>query len=168
MAPLRRQTTVDPETEEFQRADRPALVDAMTPPHPVWSARAVVVDPEYSVLDALMRDNVSLVTAGIERIEPRGVVAMDGTLHEADVVVYASGFHATEYLYPMTIVGRDGLTLEELWKKDGARAYLEATGFVRQQIIPALNAADQIKRVQVDSGNATNVKIVVGGHRISL
>ena len=26
----------------------PALVAAMTPPHPVWSARAVVVDPEYS------------------------------------------------------------------------------------------------------------------------
>ena len=50
----------------------PALVAAMTPPHPIWSARAVVVDTEYCVLDALLRDNVTLVTAGIERIEPRG------------------------------------------------------------------------------------------------
>ncbi len=102
----------------------PALVAAMTPPHPVWSARAVVVDTEYSILDALKRDNVALVTSGIERIEPRGIVAKDGTLHEADVIVYATGFHATEYLFPMTIAGRGGQTLEDLWAKEGARAYL--------------------------------------------
>ena len=102
----------------------PALVAAMTPSHPVWSARAVVVDPEYSILDALQRDNVSLVTNGIARIEPRGVVAADGSLHEADVIVYATGFHATEYLYPMSITGRGGQTLADTWAKDGARAYL--------------------------------------------
>lgn len=33
-------------------------------------------------------------------------------------------FHATEYLYPMTIIGRGGQKLEDLWKKEGARAYL--------------------------------------------
>ena len=108
----------------------PALVAAMTPPHPVWSARAVVVDPEYSILDALLCSNVTLVTGGIERIESFGVVAKDGVvakngaLHEADVIVYATGFHATEYLYPMTITGSGGRTLEDLWEKDGARAYL--------------------------------------------
>ena len=102
----------------------PALVAAMTPPHPVWSARAVMVDPEYSILDALKRDNVTLVTGGIERIEPGGVVENGGALHEADVIVYATGFHATEYLYPMTITGRDGRTLEDMWAEDGARAYL--------------------------------------------
>jgi 4-hydroxyacetophenone monooxygenase len=83
-----------------------------------------MVDPEYSILDALLRDNVTLVSEGIERIEPRGVVANGGALHEADVIVYATGFHATEYLYPMTITGRDGRTLEALWAQDGARAYL--------------------------------------------
>src|SRR5262249_25561125 len=102
----------------------PALVAAMTPPHPVWSARAVVVDPDYCILDALLRDNVTLVTSGIEHIEPRGVVANGGALHEADVIVYATGFHATEYLYPMTITGRGGRTVEDLWAQDGARAYL--------------------------------------------
>jgi 4-hydroxyacetophenone monooxygenase len=106
------------------KLDDPALVAAMTPPHPVWSARAVVVDPEYSILDALQRDNVTLVTTGIERIERGGVVEHGGALHEADVIVYATGFHATEYLFPMTIAGRDGQTIEDLWAKDGARAYL--------------------------------------------
>jgi 4-hydroxyacetophenone monooxygenase len=102
----------------------PELVAAMTPEHPVWSARAVVVDPSYSILDALKRDNVTLVTGGIARIEPDGVVDNDGRLHAADVIVYATGFHATEYLYPMTITGRGGQTLEALWAEDGARAYL--------------------------------------------
>ena len=102
----------------------PALVAAMTPPHPVWSARAVVVDPEYSILDALLRENVTLVTTGIKGIERCGVRGRDGALHEADVIVYATGFHATEYLYPMTIAGRGGQTLEDLWARDGARAYL--------------------------------------------
>jgi len=102
----------------------PALVAAMTPEHPVWSARAVVVDPSYSILDALNRDNVTLVTSGISRIEPGGVVDNDGALHGADVIVYATGFHATEYLYPMTITGRGGQTIEALFAKDGARAYL--------------------------------------------
>ena len=40
------------------------------------------------------------------------------------MIVYATGFHATEYLYPMTITGRDGKTLDDLWAKEGARAYL--------------------------------------------
>ena len=38
----------------------------------------MVVDPEYCILDALLRDNVTLVTDGIERIEPSGIVAQDG------------------------------------------------------------------------------------------
>ena len=58
----------------------------------------------------------------------------DGTLHEADMIVYATGFHATEYLYPMKIEGREGRSVEEFWAESlppaelgefpgGARAY---------------------------------------------
>lgn len=102
------------------------LIEAMTPSHPVWSARAVIVDPEYSILDALERDNVTLVTSGIERIGPTGIEDRDGARHEVDVIVYATGFHATEYLYPMTITGRGATRLETLWADGGARAYLGA------------------------------------------
>jgi 4-hydroxyacetophenone monooxygenase len=38
--------------------------------------------------------------------------------------VYATGFRANDFLYPMKITGRDGLTIEKLWESDGARAYL--------------------------------------------
>jgi 4-hydroxyacetophenone monooxygenase len=82
-----------------------------------------VVDPEYSVLDAIQRDNVTLVTSGIKRINRAGIEAQDGAQHDADIIVYATGFHATEYLFPMTITGRNGRTTDELWTDGGARAF---------------------------------------------
>ncbi len=101
----------------------PKLVAAMTPAHPVWSARAVAVDPEYSILDAVQRDNVTLVTEGVARVNRTGVEDATGKQHDVDIIVYATGYHATEYLFPMTITGRGGQTMEELWAEGGARAY---------------------------------------------
>lgn len=101
----------------------PKLVSLMTPNHPPWSARPVVVDPEYCILDAIQRDNVTLVSAGVRRITRTGIEAGDGTLHEVDAIVYATGFRANDFLYPMQITGRGGQTLEALWAEEGPRAY---------------------------------------------
>jgi 4-hydroxyacetophenone monooxygenase len=95
----------------------------MTPPHPYLSARPVNVDVEYSVLDAIQTDNVTLVTDGIRRITETGIETNAGAHHEVDVIVYATGFHATDYLFPMTIIGKNGATIEKTWAEDGARAY---------------------------------------------
>ena len=47
----------------------------------------------------------------------------DGTTHVVDVIIYATGFHASRFLTPMTVTGRCGIDLHEQW--DGnARAYL--------------------------------------------
>ena len=100
------------------------LVDIMTPNHPPWSARPVAVDADDCVLDALLRDNVTLVTRGIRRINRTGIEANDGTQHDVDIIVYATGFRAADFLYPMTITGRGGQTIEDLWSAEGARAYL--------------------------------------------
>ena len=104
-------------------AGRPDLVEKMIPPHPPFSARPILVDADYNIYDALLRDNVDLVSSGVERITPTGVVA-GGAEHAADVVVYATGFKANDLLWPMEIVGRDGLTVEQFWAKDGCRAYV--------------------------------------------
>jgi 4-hydroxyacetophenone monooxygenase len=101
----------------------PELRAIMTPQHPPWSARAVIVDSDYSVLDAIQRDDVTLVTSGIRRITETGIEDGDGTHHEADVIVYATGFRASEYLFPMKVTGKGGRTLDDLWKVGGARAH---------------------------------------------
>jgi 4-hydroxyacetophenone monooxygenase len=101
-----------------------SLVEIMTPRHPVWSARIVLVDSDECILDALQLDNVELVTSGAERINSEGIVDGAGKQHDVDAIIYATGFKANDYLYPMKITGRDGLTIDQLWAKDGPRAYL--------------------------------------------
>ena len=68
-----------------------------------------------SWLGALTRPNVELVTEPIAEITPTGVRTADGGDHPVDVIVYATGFHANKYLWPMEIVGRDGVVLAEQW-----------------------------------------------------
>jgi 4-hydroxyacetophenone monooxygenase len=111
---------------EFLRSklgDRPDLLEKMIPAHPPMSARPVIVDADYNIADALIRDNVTLVSDGIRAITDKGIVTNDGRELEVDVIVYATGFRADKYLWPMEVRGRGGRRLAELWAKDGPRAY---------------------------------------------
>jgi 4-hydroxyacetophenone monooxygenase len=107
-------------------ASRPEMIDSMIPPHPPFSARPLLVDADYNIYDALLRDDVSLVSGGIERITERGVVS-GGQEYEVDVIVYATGFKANELLWPMEVQGIGGQSVEELWAHDGARAYISGS-----------------------------------------
>ena len=72
---------------------------------------------------ALAQPNVDVVTEPVVEVLPNGVRSGDGTVHEADVIIYGTGFAATEFLAPMQITGVEGADLQQRWK-DGARAYL--------------------------------------------
>jgi 4-hydroxyacetophenone monooxygenase len=112
---------------EFMRskfASRPDLLEKMRPDAPPMSARPILVDPNRSVYDALLQDDVSLVTEEILRITPDGLEASDGSVYEVDVIVFATGFKSNDFLFPMEIRGRGQKGVAELWSKDGARAYL--------------------------------------------
>ncbi len=106
--------------------DRPELMEKMLPELPPMTSRPVLVDADYSIYDALLSNHVSLVTEPIERVTPTGIRTTDGQDHAFDIIVYATGFKANDYLFPMTIRGREGQPIEALWAKDGARAYLGA------------------------------------------
>jgi 4-hydroxyacetophenone monooxygenase len=77
-------------------------------------------------LQALARDNVDLVTEPIREITETGVVTTDGTVIDADVLIYGTGFTASKILSPIAITGRDGTRLDDQWDGD-ARAYLGIT-----------------------------------------
>jgi 4-hydroxyacetophenone monooxygenase len=104
---------------------RPDLIEKMIPINPPMSSRPIRIDVDDSIFDALMRDDVALVSDRIERITPAGIVA-GGVEHPFDVIVFATGFRANEYLWPMEVRGKGGVRVEELWAKDGPRAYLGA------------------------------------------
>ncbi len=71
----------------------------------------------HNFYDAIQHPNAELVTDDIERIEPAGVRTRDGRLHELDVLVLASGFRVDRFMRPMTIVGCDGILLDDVWKE---------------------------------------------------
>src|SRR5690606_23332054 len=74
----------------------------------------------------MKRDHVRLVVDPIEHVTPEGVVTADGETHEADAIIFATGFQASRFLTPMRVTGRDGVDLHEQWDGD-ARAYMGIT-----------------------------------------
>ena len=98
----------------------PDLRRRLTPDYRVACKRLVVSGDFY---DALQRPNAVLVTESIDRIEPGGIRTVDGTLHELDVIVLATGFHVDRFVRPIEVVGPEGHSLEEAWSS-GPTAYL--------------------------------------------
>ncbi|MDV3126065.1 NAD(P)/FAD-dependent oxidoreductase [Mycobacterium sp. 21AC1] len=101
-----------------QVGDNPELLAKVLPDYPATGKRTL--QDNGSWLGALKRDNVDLTHTPIERITPTGVVTTDGEAYDADIIVYATGFRATDVLFPMTITGRDGIDLHDAW---GQRPY---------------------------------------------
>jgi 4-hydroxyacetophenone monooxygenase len=75
----------------------------------------------------LKRENVDLVTDPIDCIVPEGIRTKDGKLWQADALVFATGFKVSKMLHPMTITGRDGRELHDIWGPDDAKAYMGLT-----------------------------------------
>jgi 4-hydroxyacetophenone monooxygenase len=99
----------------------PGLLEKILPKHAPLVRRLVVDNGFY---DMLRRDNVELVTDKIEKFTDKGIKSADGVEREFDIVVLGTGFKVTKYFWPCKYVGRNGASMEELWKKDGPRSYL--------------------------------------------
>lgn len=107
-----------------QIGDDPELIAKVVPDYPATGKRTLQDNGAW--LGALTRDNVDLVRTPIDRIEPDAVVTTDGERYPADVLVFATGFRASEVLFPMTILGRGGVDLRAQWGERPA-AYLGIT-----------------------------------------
>ncbi len=97
-----------------------ALRDRLVPDYPIGCKRILFSNDWYP---ALTRAHVEVVTEAVTGLTADGVVSADGTLHPADVVVYGTGFAATEFLRSIEVTGRDGADLHQVWA-DGAFAHL--------------------------------------------
>ncbi|MFH5209549.1 flavin-containing monooxygenase [Antrihabitans spumae] len=99
--------------------DDPELLAKMTPDYQAGCKRGLMASNYYP---AVGQPNVHIETSHIEKITPNAVVTDDGVSHPVDVIVYCTGFAATQFLAPMNIHGIGGKSLREVWS-DGARAY---------------------------------------------
>ncbi|WP_322938448.1 flavin-containing monooxygenase [Nocardioides bizhenqiangii] len=102
---------------------KPGLFEKVWPKYQIGCKR-ILFSNDY--LPTLAQPNVDVSTQRITGIVPAGVRTVDGKVHEVDVVIWGTGFKATEFLAPMSIKGSEGRDLHDEWR-GGARAYYGMT-----------------------------------------
>ena len=103
-----------------RRIKDPTLRAKLTPDYPIGCKRVLFSSDWYP---ALAMDDVDVETDAITEVTTTGVRTADGRLHDVDVIIFGTGFKATEFLAPITISGRHGCDLHAEWS-EGARAHL--------------------------------------------
>src|SRR5699024_3029234 len=107
-----------------QFSNEPELLAAATPSYPPGAKRMLRDNGAWA--EALKEEHVELITAPIAEVTEDGIITEDGGEYPVDVIVYATGFQAADYLAPIKIVGRGGRDLHETWDGD-PRAYVSST-----------------------------------------
>ena len=98
--------------ENLATVKDPDLRAKLTPNYKVGCKRLVM---SHNFYDAIQKPNADVVTDPIAHIEANGVRTKDGTLHELDVLVLATGFDTHRFVRPMNVTGTDGLKLDDAW-----------------------------------------------------
>lgn len=88
----------------------------LTPNYRLGEKR-ILIDSGY--LPALTQPQVELVTDRIDRLVPDGIRTIDGTERRADIIVWATGFRAREFLSGVQVRGRSGVDLHDQWRRQG-------------------------------------------------
>lgn len=105
----------------------PGLRAVLTPSYEIGCKRVLISNDFYP---ALQRPNVELVREKIAEVREHCIVTQDGREHPVDVIIYGTGFRATEPLYGTRIIGRNGVDISQTWKdRIGAYLGLTVSGF---------------------------------------
>ena len=122
---------VNEEISEFvrnkmrERLKDPELCELLIPTDYGYGTHRVPLENNY--LEVYLQDNVDAVSVKdnpIESIVPEGIKLADGTVHECDVVIMATGFDAgSGALTRMNIHGRDNRSLADQWNEEIRTAY---------------------------------------------
>ncbi len=97
----------------------PALRARLTPDYAIGCKRILLSNEWYP---ALQQPNVEVVSDAIAEIAENGVLTRDGRLHEADTIIFGTGFHVTDMPFVERLHGRGGRKLGDLWREEGMAA----------------------------------------------
>ena len=92
----------------------------LTPNYKLGCKRILSSDDFYPAFNL---DHVALEVDPIERITPDGILTSNGTRHELDSIIFATGFEVAEWTTDMKIYGRNGRELFAEWKNNALEAY---------------------------------------------
>jgi len=103
-----------------QYAGHEHLLDAVIPRYPVGVKRMLRDNGKWA--RTLQQPQTVLVSEAIDSFDEDGIRTVGGDHHRADLTVFATGFHGTNYLGTIDVRGRGGLRLREFWG-DESRAH---------------------------------------------
>lgn len=95
-------------------------------------------------LETLHKPNMHLSKSRVTSVANNVVQTAEGERYPADILVYATGFETQDWLFPMHIIGKDGVDLASHWRAlGGAEAYkgTVVNGFPNFFILYGPNAA---------------------------
>ena len=101
----------------------PELRRKLTPTFRLGCKRVLISNSWYPTLT---RENVELVTDGIDAIRGNTIHLADGSTREVDTIIFGTGFHVTDPPSAQLVRGRDGGTIADRMQA-GIQAYLGAT-----------------------------------------
>ena len=101
--------------------DAQNLLPQVLPDYPPFGKRMLMDNGWFRTL---AREHVHLVSGAVTEVLPDRVRTSDGSEHEADVIIWATGFDVVNFLAPMELRGIGGRSLHDDWDGDDARAYL--------------------------------------------
>jgi cation diffusion facilitator CzcD-associated flavoprotein CzcO len=101
----------------------PALRAKVTPDYVIGCKRILISNDYYP---ALTQPHVSLITDAVTEVTPEGLKTAEG-LHQADVIIWATGFKPFEVLSGLNVQGVGGRRLQEGWATKGPGTYLGIT-----------------------------------------
>lgn len=101
----------------------PKLRTQLTPSYQIGCKRVLLSDDFYP---SLRQPHVELVSERIAEIREHSIVTCDAVEHPADVLIFGTGFQATEPFIGMRLVGRGGIEIHDAWR-NGMSAYLGVT-----------------------------------------
>ncbi|QBD76406.1 NAD(P)/FAD-dependent oxidoreductase [Ktedonosporobacter rubrisoli] len=107
---------------EAQVAD-PELRAKLTPHYTIGCKRILLSDDFYP---AVSQTNVDVITESISEVRAHSILTADGSEHEIDTLICATGFQVADTRLPYCIYGCDGRTLAQHWQM-GRSAYLGTT-----------------------------------------
>ncbi|NLS11176.1 NAD(P)/FAD-dependent oxidoreductase [Nesterenkonia sp. MY13] len=86
-------------------------------PHDLYARRPLCDDGFFETFNRDNVDVVALKETPFREITEDGVITEDGTLHELDVLIFATGFDAVDGNYRrMEIRGRNGIEINDHWE----------------------------------------------------
>lgn len=88
------------------------------------ACKRLVFSPNY--YEAVQQPGVTVDTGAIAQVEANGIRMTDGTLHELDLLVLATGFKVDQFVRPIKFTGEDGCDLDTFWSPN-PRAYYAVT-----------------------------------------